>query len=127
MYKRILVRELIDEGLRLLGALDRAGFSVQAAFWVDLPESNYWRLVLASPEVEEYGPTAAYRKVQMALASLNPSALSLDDISVFSPSDQTYLALRDLAAGPGRLGTGPAHGRPANIVFEDALIYHLSP
>lgn len=130
MLKKVLVGELIDDGKALLAELDRTGFPVSAAFWVDLPDSEYWRLVLASHLVDIYGPMDAYKKVQRALVSMKlgatrPSGLSLDDISVFSPNDQDYLALRQVAAGPGRLGMGPAHGRAPRKVFEDAHIYRL--
>ena len=40
MLKRILVRELIDDGKKLLTKLDRAGFPVLSAFCVDFLEDQ---------------------------------------------------------------------------------------
>lgn len=129
MLKKILVRELIEDGKALLDELDRAGFPVLSAFWVDLREdpmeSHHWRLVLSSPDVDAHGPMAAYRAVQRVLGRMKTSALSFDDISVLSPNDQNYQNLRELAAGPGRLGM-ELHGSLGSVIFEDSIIYRLS-
>lgn len=125
MLKTVLVKELIDEGARLLQELDRRDYPVPQAFWLYLPESDYWRLVMASPLVDQQGPLAAYRDLREALGVTNPSALSLEDISVLSPNGQDYRALLASAAGVGGLGFEAARGRISPVVFQDAYIYRL--
>ena len=61
MLKKVLVRELIEDGERLLLELKQRDFPVTAAFWVDMPELDYWRLVVATSIVNERGPDVAYR------------------------------------------------------------------
>ena len=125
MLKTVLVKELIDEGARLLQELDRRDYPVQAAFWLYLPESDYWRLVMASPLVDQQGPIGAYRDLREALVVTNPSALSLQDISVLSPNGQDYQALLASAVGVGVFGFGAACGQLPRVVFEDSYIYRL--
>ena len=38
MYKTVLVREMIEDGAKLLTALDSLGVPVRAAVWFDDPE-----------------------------------------------------------------------------------------
>jgi hypothetical protein len=125
MLKTVLVKELIDEGARVLHELDRRGYPVQGAFWLYLPESEYWRLVLASPLVDQQGPIPAYRDLREALRATKPSTLTLEDISVLSPDGQDYQALLGSAVGVGGLGFEAARGRVSPVVFQDAYIYRL--
>ena len=128
MYKRILVKELVDEGHRLLEALKKNRFPLKAALWHYFIEAEEWRLVLVSPVADRAGPLTAYTRVQRVLARTNPAYLTLSDISVFGPLSPDY---RDLAAGvsrSGKFGAGPAaHQTPAapSVVFEDAYIYQV--
>lgn len=128
MYKRILVKELIDEGHRLLEALKKNRFPLKAAFWHYFIEPEEWRLVLVSPVVDRAGPLSAYTRVQRVLGKTNPAHLTLSDISVFGPLSPDY---RNLAAGvssAGTSGAGPAVHQAhtiANIVFEDAYVYQV--
>ena len=128
MYKRLLVKELIDEGYRLLEALKKNRFPLKAAFWHYFIEAEEWRLVLVSPVVDRAGPLSAYTRVQRVLARTKPVYLTLSDISVFGPLSPDY---KNLAAGVSSAGTFGA--RPAvhqahpipNIVFEDAYVYQV--
>lgn len=128
MYKRILVKELIDEGHRLLEALKKNRFPLKAAFWHYFIEPEEWRLVLVTPVVDRAGPLSAYTRVQRVLARTNPAYLTLSDIAAVSPLSQDY---RDLATGvssSGTFGAGPAIHHPHmahNIVFEDAYVYQV--
>jgi len=128
MFKKVLVKELIDEGHRLLEALKQNRFPLTAAFWHYFVEPMEWRLVLVSPAVDRAGPLSAYKRVQRVLARINSAHLTLSDISVFGPSSQDY---RDLAPGvssSGQFGAGPAAHQAHTshtIVFEDAYVYQV--
>jgi len=84
-----------------------------------------WRLVIAAPMVDHSGPMAAYTRVQRVLASINPSQLTLTDISVISPTSQQFENLRAIVSSPGQFGAGSATGHIHNVVFEDNYIYQL--
>src|SRR5579872_3797841 len=106
MYKTILVKEIIEEGSRLLERLKRNNFHLTAALWYSVPDSSQqWVLVIVSPVVDQVGPLAAYGRLQRLLGGLQPpSRLSLSDISLISPLSQEYQNLRSLVGGAGRLG-----------------------
>jgi hypothetical protein len=103
MVKTSLVEQDIKEGERFLQALDEPAvitlgrrrvvdlpddhFRVKAAFWMYLPESLEWRLVIATPLVDEQGPLATYRDIRSVLAANLALNLSLQNISVVSPKD----------------------------------------
>ena len=88
MVKTILVERDLEEGRRLLERLDvkeaetapasgrtraatlpRTKVPVQAAFWWYLPESQEWRLIIATPLVDSYGPLSVYTKIQARLST----------------------------------------------------------
>jgi hypothetical protein len=46
MYKTVLVREMIEDGSRLLQKLDERGIPVSAAAWFDDPDQSAWKLVI---------------------------------------------------------------------------------
>jgi len=122
MLKKILVKELVDEGQRLLEALARNRFNVKAALWHYFPEATEWRLVIVSPAVGR-GPLAAYTRVQSVLASTKPSYLTLTDIALMSPQSPEFRELLGEVAMGGQLGVGPATGPTSRVVFEDDYVY----
>jgi hypothetical protein len=80
MLTKVLVKELIEDGRNLLSALQRNGFPVSAAFWVKLPDSDWHRLVIASPLAERLGQIAAYKQLQSILRNLPVLQLDFTDI-----------------------------------------------
>lgn len=93
MVKEILVSEYVENGRRLIEALDQADFPVIAAFWRFLPEEEEWRLFIASPRVTELGPLAAYATIQETLVKRQID-LPLHRISVISPEEPFAAELR---------------------------------
>jgi len=118
MVKKKLVEGLLEDGARLLRELDRNGFPVEAMFWAHLSEDDYWRLVIGSPVVSDYGSGAGYRRLHDVLQKLQLAGLSLEDISLLDPESSQFRYLLSVAAASGRLTTGPEW-----IEFEDAIVY----
>lgn len=126
MDKTVLVEKAIKEGGKLLEALDKAGFKVEAAMWFYVTESDEWRLFIASPFVETDGPTAAYGSIQTVLATLKPSEISLRNISVLSPKHHLISLLRiAIRTGPGISGIRFTRNVINNTLIEDAYIYRI--
>src|SRR5436305_489083 len=63
MDQDTLANEQTVSGERVIEALRPAGFAVRVAFWAKPTEEGKWFLYIASPLVDEKGPTAAYRQV----------------------------------------------------------------
>ncbi|GAG05740.1 unnamed protein product, partial [marine sediment metagenome] len=102
MDKTVLVEKAIEDGKKLIEALDKADFQVEAAMWFYLPDSDEWRLFIASPFVETNGPTEAYGFIQPVLANLKLSEISLRNISVLSPKHHLISLLKTaIHTGPG--------------------------
>lgn len=131
MVKTSLVERDLKEGKRLLEALDKAKpsgspFRVRAAFWLYSPESMEWRLVVATPLVDEKGRLATYVHLGKVLDSVQPVGLSTHNISVRSPRDPLVKALRGaLRIAPDSGGVRFTRNVVAGTYVEDAYIYRL--
>ena len=62
-----LTREMIESGAELKNLLDRSGFPVSAMLWFYMVEAERWRLIIASPDVDKYGPKKAYRIIHSVI------------------------------------------------------------
>ena len=135
MVKTSLVEADFLAGRRLLLALfypsqpGQVPFPVKAAFWLYYAESEEWRLVIATPLVDEQGSLKTYSQLQPVLFSIQPSDLSLQNIAVRSNSDPLVKAFRRaLRMAPGssdlRFPKGTVEGR---TYIEGAYVYRLPP
>ena len=96
MVKEILTKEMIEAGADLTRRLDEAGLKVSASLWLYIPDSNLWRLIIASPAVRKDGPKKVYRKIQSVLSKIPGDAaiIRLKEISVVEDNDPLILLLR---------------------------------
>ena len=135
MVKTSLVESDLLAGKRLLISLANPpepklpSFPVKAAFWLYYPESEEWRLVIATPLVDEQGSLKTYSQLQPFLFSIQPSDLSLQNIAVRSPNDPLVRAFRRaLRMAPGsldlRFPKGTVEGR---TYIEGAYVYRVPP
>lgn len=127
MDQTILVGFDVDGGKRLIAALDDAGYVVDSAMWLYLPESDSWRLVLASPCYDESGPIAAYTRVLQVLRNLTPELqFGLSDVSLVGRNDTLFQALGSLTRAEGGLSNTRLRRISANGLYvQDAFIYRL--
>jgi hypothetical protein len=117
--------EMIEAGKELLEQLDQVNYPVTAAFWVVLPESSLWRLMIASPEVRRLGPQRVYKHLLFHLKKLGSAVLSLSDISVVEPHDPQIQLLRR-AIRANRISEINFSGNTINgVSFPDAYIYRV--
>jgi hypothetical protein len=124
MYIQILVDQTIKEGLAILDALRKDRFPIAAAFWCRLPESGYWRLVVASKLIDRIGPLEGYKRLHGILDRLGLRAAFSGSVSLLSPSDPQFQRLREYAQGLGQFGVGAKPDGPLSVV-QDAYIYSL--
>ena len=95
MDKTVLVNDDLVAGIRLIRALDRTGVPIEAAFWYQLPETDNWRLMLASSWVDSRGSKTIYERIRDILGPpAFRSPFGPNDIGVINLDD--YL-VRDLA------------------------------
>ncbi len=125
MATDLLVGNSIQQGEKLLRALDKDRFPVTTALW-HLSDGT-WKLVIASPVVDRDGPREAYRQVNEVLRSQN-SELNLSEIAVVSPQEPLVQLLRAaIMTGPRDVSGIRFTANTINHVFvEDAYIYRLT-
>jgi hypothetical protein len=128
MDKKILVETNIEEGKKLVNALDRSKFTVSGALWFYYSKLNEWRLLLVSPLVDVIGPSKAYTIIQNVIQDLRPSSISIINISVLSPKNNLIQLLRvALRTEPKAISQIRFTSNTINNIFiEDALIYRLT-
>jgi hypothetical protein len=125
MDQTTLVERDIEEGRRLVQALDEEGFPVVAAFWYYIADEDVWRLIVASPIVADQGPRAAYSEIQRVIGTRGIS-LPLQQISVEAPDAPLVTELRIFAgtAGTSYVGGTYFHRTSVGDVFvEGAYVY----
>jgi hypothetical protein len=126
MYKTILVKELIEDGERLLQELDRRHFPITAAFWYDSPERLAWNLYIVSEVAHQPGPLEAYMQIQQAMAALNGLSLSSDDIVVLSPERTQFRNLRKTIEGVSQMSVTGERVSLERVPLQDAYVYRWS-
>ena len=119
---------MIQLGAELTKELDRGGWPVVASFWLYDAEINQWKLVLASPVVEEHGPRAGYRRVSRRwMPSTRPSRW------VVSPSSPPAIPIvHALASSAYARGESVEARRVSRTMVnrefvDDAYLYRLMP
>ncbi len=123
MYKTILVRELIDDGEKLLDKLDRHHFAMYAALWYYVPERMNWKLIIVSEIVHSSGALEAYKRIDRAMGALKKTSFSLDDILVMSPHTTEFEDLRRTIEGVTQMGPPGQRISLDSMYFEDAYVY----
>lgn len=146
MVKTLLVDQDLKDGRRLLerlnteeagvaltwgkhraGVVARADVRVQAAFWWYFAESQEWRLVIATPLVDEVGPLSAYGVIQARLSAIKPPlSLALQNISLISPRDPRVKAFKKaMKVAPDPFGVRFTRSALNGTYVEDAYVYRL--
>ena len=72
MYSEILVGNKIEEGRRLIEALEKSGLSPKTAFWYYAPKQEEWRLAMSMPMVDRIGTLRAYEKIDAIMKKVRP-------------------------------------------------------
>lgn len=129
MAKNVLVTFPLEEGRKLIDALEQEGIPLKAALWLYFEEADEWRLALASPLIDTKGPRYLYERIQDILDTNQENIpISLSNISLFSPDDPLIKPLTEA------LGEKPANGemlarkavitgKNTSVYFEEAYIY----
>ncbi len=124
MVATYLTDEMIKSGANLVERMDAAGLEPEAAFWLYDAESENWKLLIADAKIGQSGPRDMYRQIQKLLSQV--SGLSLDEVSLTTPSSSVVTLLRGaLRTGPGISGIRFKNNVVNGTVIEDAYIYRL--
>jgi hypothetical protein len=123
-----LTPEMISFGEQLVEKLGKSDLPIKGAFWMLLPESKLWRLVVASPEVGTLGPMSVYKKIQATLKKMGSDGplVDLGDISVIEDTEQPFKSFKKiLRASQGGKGNRISRSVINGQLIDDAFIYRL--
>jgi len=129
VVKESLSEQMTSAGAELTRRLDDAGLAVSAALWFYDPESNDWRLIIASPDVHTRGLKTLYKEVQSVLKTIpeDQSIISLKDISVVDSRDPLISLLRvGFKTSSGISGIRFSRNMINGTLIDDAYIYRLT-
>jgi len=125
LVKDVLTKEMIEGGKELVRHLDRAKINVTSAFWLFVSESNTWKLLIASPEVNRTGPRKLYGKI-VDILSVIPTQhrLALSHIQVVQNNDPLVSSLRSgIKTGKSISGVSVSGSTFVSQYIDDAFIY----
>jgi hypothetical protein len=114
-------------GKRLWNALrGNKKFSATGLLWLFDSTTNEWRLLIASPLVDEIGRRKAYGELTEITNSLDLDSEQLQRIALISPSVPFYQALRSVfgkteSVEGARLGNTQVGG----MYIDDAYLYEI--
>ena len=128
MAARALVESDIEQGARLLSALDEAGIPIEVAYWMLSPEWGDWWLVLGTPlHDRRLTPPVSLQVVEVQRSLLETDYL-MDKLGVVGMNHQFVRALRkrlqDHLPRPG-YHLGPFYAEDLEV--EDSYVYRLVP
>jgi hypothetical protein len=122
MYKTILVKQMIEDGAKLLKKLDDLNIDVRAAAWFDDPEKMAWKLVIVSSAANNPGPLEAYMQIQRAMNGLGLN-IALDDVVVMSPNSRKFEDFRRTLEGVAKGAFLNPKGSSEGVALDDAYVY----
>jgi hypothetical protein len=122
VFIQVLVEGKIKGGLAIVDALRQEQVPVSAAFWCRIPESGYWRLVIASELIDKIGPLEGYRRLHEILRRLDLWDALSGSVSLLSPGDPTYRSLQEYAQGPGQFGVSVFSGRTHISIMSSSMV-----
>lgn len=121
-----LVSEDIAAGHTVVEALDLAGFSVAAAFWLYDSERDTWKLWIGTPHAGK-DLQRAYMKVSEILsANSDRAVLDLPRIKLVRPDDPTIRAISSVIRVKGPSGVRVRSNVANGIYIDDALVYRTA-
>jgi hypothetical protein len=129
MYTQTLVDKSVNDGERLLRALEDHSLNPKAAFWYFNPELDRWKLMISLPLMDTGNHQHAYRVVEETRMATNPEVvIPLSDVQLQSSHSLLVGAVRAAVRGlPANLKSGFHYvGETVNNQFiGDVYIYRV--
>lgn len=118
----------IEKGRKLLDALACSDLSVAAAFWYYMDGPETYRLMIATPYYDKYGPRKTYDKIEEVTRSSQDNIdLRWDAVSVVGLEDKLYKSLSSAAVADNDMAGKRLTQSVVNGTYiEDAYLYRLN-
>lgn len=127
MGKTTLVEVDFQKTERMVAALEKAGVRVVVAVWVQFPEYEDWRFVLASKNLDTLNLGDAYLKVNSILKSAGMNVWQTPTIHIMKTTDPFIRALRKVFGKAASVNGMHLGGQTWGDRFvEDAYAYKIA-
>ena len=126
MDNATLVNFDIENGQKVIDALDKAGKTPNVALWAQLPEYDDWRLVIASDRLDQSSSLSAYTEINATLRNAGIPVNRTPSI-FWRPMDKPFIqALRRTFSSAADTYGMRLGGQPFGDKFlEDAFVYRI--
>ena len=125
MDQAVLVSFDIENGQKVIDALDRDGKTPNVALWAKLPDYEDWRLVIASDRLDQSSSLLGYTEIN---AAIRKAGIPIHrKPSIFSrPMDKPFIrALRLICAANDTYGMRLGGQMFGDKYLEDAFVYRI--
>ncbi len=128
MYLTMLGAADIEYGTRVTELLKLEKVPFNGSLWIFMTNAGEWRLMIATPLVDQIGPAKTYQRLITALKNVRTaeSADLLRRLWVVSPKEKLYKALRGVF-GKAKDVTGMriSNSSVEGIPIEDSYFYQV--
>lgn len=116
----------LDFGKQLWQVLrDNKTFPAQGMFWL-LESENGWRLLIATPRIDQVGRRKAYEELAAITRGVVPGANQPLRIEIISPREPLYQALRAVFGNTASVeGARLGNTQVGGMFIEDAYLYEI--
>lgn len=123
---RSLTSEMVSAGELFVERIEKSPLHLHVAMWLQLTPDDFWKFILAFPEVRSEGPKNVYKKLRSISNRIPDSEykISNDYISVIEERDPLAKAFRSLLRVENS-GIRFSHSTLNGLFIEDSYIYKL--
>lgn len=116
----------IENGERVVDALDKAGKAPNVAIWAKLPDYEDWRLVIASDRLDQSSEFTGYSEINEAIDKAGIPYYRLPTIYMRPMNNPMIQALRkDYASMKDNYGMRLGSQMFGDKYLEDAVVYRI--
>jgi len=124
---RSFTNEMMEAGSVFVREIERSSLHLHAALWIQQTPDDFWKFVLAFPEVRLEGPRYVYKKLRSISNRIPPDEFKIgtEIISVVEEKDrfiQIFKAAIRVDGGGVRFTRNSLNG----TYIEDAYIYKMT-
>ncbi len=116
----------LEFGRQLTAELKKRGFSYRGVLWLFDEASDDWQLVVATEMVDGLGPRNTYLALSKITKSMQTSDFQLLRLSVMSPRNPIYAALRSVFGSAQSVEGARLQNTMVNGLSVTAYLYEIS-
>jgi hypothetical protein len=123
-----LVKDMIEDGKRIIEQLTHDGFEVTTAFWLKKADNSRWYFYVVSPLWEKEGSFVGYQQLHTSIRRLGPEWIDPSEVRLIGPTNpiaRDVLAAHRRTAGTKASPTWWGGTHLGNVTVEDAYLYPL--